>query len=301
MMPWCKVYMLTLFSIDPHWIVPFRSDHLTSFFKFIPYLVSDYFFVIVIAWGYWLSTSKKKYVYLGFLVPFTTLFNCLLKIIFQIPRPEAGLHLIHVTDSFGFPSGDVQVGMVFWLTLYLYIKDSSWKYLCFIPILLISFSRIYLGVHSVYDVVAALILGYLTVKIFFWLVDRKTMSQWYTGTYSTYWTFLIVFIGLYCLIPAPWKWPSMIPMAAGSLIGYGLSLPWITSEIINEPKKSTTLSLITLLASFLILIAFVAGFKIQINVHELTLNHGILALKFILIGLSIYVLIPKIRDMIERQ
>lgn len=293
--------MLNLFSIDPHWIVPFRSDYLTPFFKFIPNLVSDYFFVAVIAGGYWLGTSKKKYVYLGFLVPFTTLFNCLLKNIFQIPRPEAELHLIHITDSFGFPSGDVQVGIVFWFTLYLYIKNRSWRYLCFLPILLISFSRLYLGVHSVYDVFAALILGYLTVKTFFWLLNKGTIAEWYTGAYSKYWTFLLTLIGVYCLIPASWKWPSIIPTAVGSLIGYGLSLPCITQEIIKEPKRITISSVVTLFVSSLILMVFIAGVKIHVDIHELTLNHGILTIKFILIGLAVYVLIPKIRDMITQQ
>ncbi len=72
-------------------------------------------------------------------------------------------------NSFGFPSGDVQVAAIFWLSLFLNMKESRWRYLWFLPIIVIGLSRVYLGVHSIYDVFFGLFFAIITIII--WHID----------------------------------------------------------------------------------------------------------------------------------
>ncbi len=93
-------------TIDPHWILNFRCDALTLFFKIFPFLASDYFFMSAIGIGYWLRPQISLFIHLGFLIPFSALINRILKLIFSIPRPPSSLHLISLQDPWGFPSGE---------------------------------------------------------------------------------------------------------------------------------------------------------------------------------------------------
>lgn len=64
------------------WLLEWEADFLTTFFKLFPYLVSDYFFIAVIALGFWLNPASRLFQSLGFLVPFSALLNCILKDLF---------------------------------------------------------------------------------------------------------------------------------------------------------------------------------------------------------------------------
>jgi len=52
--------------IDPRWILSFRSDSLTNFFKLFPLLASDYFYITIIAIGFWHAPKSKIFRSLGF-------------------------------------------------------------------------------------------------------------------------------------------------------------------------------------------------------------------------------------------
>ena len=94
-------------------IISFRGPELNFLFKIFPFFASETFYIGVIALGYWLATNASVFWKLGFLIPFSTVVNGILKNIFLLERPEASLHLVHVIDrSLGFPSGDVHVATV---------------------------------------------------------------------------------------------------------------------------------------------------------------------------------------------
>lgn len=157
------------------WILPFRSNELTFFFK--PFIVfgTESFYFLFFAIGYW-AWKKNLSRALGTLVCFSAIINCWLKIIFQIPRPKIS-QLVATVDYYSFPSGDVQVATTFFLTLALFTKKFSvWSISIFI-IIGTALSRVYLGVHYPKDVVVGLIVGFIISIAYYRLQQKKILAN----------------------------------------------------------------------------------------------------------------------------
>ena len=106
-------------------IISFRNPELTFLFKIFPFFASEPFYIGVIALGYWLALNASVFWRLGFLIPFSTVVNGILKNVFLLERPDTSLHLVHVIDkSLGFPSGDVHVATVLWELLLYYFQST---------------------------------------------------------------------------------------------------------------------------------------------------------------------------------
>jgi membrane-associated phospholipid phosphatase len=96
----------------------------------------------------------------------------IMKIIFAIPRPVDPIALMTL-DSFSFPSGHAAAaatlyGFLLWMMLGTGKTDTMRVFFAgifFALIILVGFSRLYLGVHYVSDVVAGYIVGFTWVAI----------------------------------------------------------------------------------------------------------------------------------------
>ena len=106
--------------------------------------------------------------------------NILIKELFQIARPD-GYRLVSIT-GYGFPSGHAMNGTAFaGICAYLfckYARKKQWKTLVtatsVLFVLLVGFSRVYLGVHAATDVIAGYLCGSMIVLAAILIIQTKT-------------------------------------------------------------------------------------------------------------------------------
>ena len=148
-----------------NYIISFKSDILTNIFMVITYMGSTPFIMVLnIIVLMLILKIKKDYLYL---LPINSLlsiiFNNIFKIIFKRIRPSI---LVLLPESgYSYPSGHTMISVLFYGTLIILVSSSNIKYKKLIKlflmliILLISISRVYLGVHYITDVIGGYLLA----------------------------------------------------------------------------------------------------------------------------------------------
>ena len=156
------------FLHDMSWFVSIRSEFLTPIFMGFTWLGYTLFFLIALPIGYW-AWDKNKFTRLAILIFVSALINAYLKDLWQNPRPDPSIWLEHEAEgSFGMPSGHTQIGIVMWFWLAYEIRR-TWAFVAAAIIASgIAFSRLYLGVHDVEDVLAGTVLGFASLGIYWW-------------------------------------------------------------------------------------------------------------------------------------
>ncbi len=139
-----------------------ESQFLTYFFKFFTFFGSLIFAQIFLCLVYILSNKRKSFIVISsFAAAMISAFA--FKNIFKIKRPfernENIKKLIEVT-GYSFPSGHSTCVSATSTALITYKHKKWWMYLILsLLIILVMLSRIYLGVHTIYDCIFGLILG----------------------------------------------------------------------------------------------------------------------------------------------
>ena len=154
---------LTLYDAGiSRWLLSLATEDGTQFFYLITLLGSSWFIAIAsLLMSAWLA-SRKQWFQIGALslsVGGGVLLNILLKNFFLRPRPDFPNAFYH-ESGYSFPSGHAMLSVLFYgMTAYLIASQSlSWKmqirlWITAITLsLLIGFSRIFLGVHFLTDV-----------------------------------------------------------------------------------------------------------------------------------------------------
>jgi len=157
-----------------------RSDLLTALMHFITDFGLLFLIGIIGAVAIW----RRKYRLLMFMIicgilAFEGAF--LLKMIFQVPRPYAlGYEQpIFLASGHAFPS--IHTAFIYSLIPFqkvLFHKKRN-LYLVYFVMLLIVFSRIYLGVHSVSDIVAGIVVGYIATYTFLGAEQKYRLIEWF--------------------------------------------------------------------------------------------------------------------------
>lgn len=124
------------------------------------------------------KTRKKVGIPVSIAIVVSEILNIILKNIFARQRPNI-LQLVNET-SYSFPSGHSMINATIYSMLAIlaikYIKNKKIKIsvviLCCLMPLLIGFTRIYLGVHYVTDVIGGLLLGFAVSVIVYTLLKK---------------------------------------------------------------------------------------------------------------------------------
>lgn len=161
-------------------LVIFRNADLIKIFTWITLLgkwevISIFTIATILILWFW---KKRSYIMpLILSIVGSEIFTSIGKVVFHRARPDVA---IYAENSFSFPSGHATISIAFYGFLaYLLIRNAkNWKnkinifFAGFIAILLIGFSRLYLGVHYVSDVWG----GYLAGTI--WLIIAISLSEY---------------------------------------------------------------------------------------------------------------------------
>ncbi|MBS3156762.1 phosphatase PAP2 family protein [Candidatus Woesearchaeota archaeon] len=148
--------LLILSFVFDNWIIDFvtslRTENVTSFMMVITSI--GFLFVVFVSYSFLLKNNKKIALLILSIV-LSYLIGFILKLLIMRERPDAALFF---ESSYSFPSNHAAT---IFSTLPLMTKNfPKYIYLFFIVAILVSFSRIYLGVHYASDLILGGFLGY---------------------------------------------------------------------------------------------------------------------------------------------
>ncbi|MGF9907879.1 phosphatase PAP2 family protein [Brevibacillus porteri] len=167
-----------------------RSDVGTAFFRLVTNLGGGMFLVPVAVIMFVVLYIKRYRVEAMFVLislGASEVANELLKRFFERPRPS-GINLIELPESFSFPSGHAMIGPAFYCMVAFWIAqwfaEKRWSLLVqpavFMFVVLLVFSRVYLGVHYLSDVLTGFFLSmcwYFLLRLGYeeWMGRRSTV------------------------------------------------------------------------------------------------------------------------------
>jgi membrane-associated phospholipid phosphatase len=150
-----------------------KSPALTAVLSFITELGTEKFYVPVILFIFWWIDEKRGF-RLGTIIIISAWINSFLKDILKQPRPynfDPSLGLAY-EPTYGIPSAHAQMSISFWVpaAAWLAVNKPKRKRLIILAaaisfVLLIGFTRLYLGVHFPTDLFAGWILGAIVLLL----------------------------------------------------------------------------------------------------------------------------------------
>jgi membrane-associated phospholipid phosphatase len=132
------------------------------------------FYIGIISLIYW-CFSKKTGIKLFCLFLFLGYLGFFLKNIFKTSRPNKALWRAEA-DGYGFPSGHMTVTAGFWSYLMMTMRKKWITIIASIIIFFVAFSRIYLGVHFILDIIGGFLVGLAVALCFYYLETKIRIS-----------------------------------------------------------------------------------------------------------------------------
>ena len=204
---------------DLSWVLPLRSEAATAIANGFTYLGYAPFFMIALPAIYWLW-DKRVGLHLALIVVITAVSNSLLKDIFLDPRPPAEFAVDpRVGNSYGLPSGHAQVAVAMWFWIAFELRRNWARAAAAVIAAGVCFSRLYLGVHDLEDILAGAVLGFATLAVFGWLISPRFASWRALPAPVQIAVQLAIQVPLYLLWPKP-DGPGGIVAVGGMLIGW---------------------------------------------------------------------------------
>ena len=284
------------------WILTIRTPLLTPFFQYITWLGYSDFLFLFIPFCYWFL-DRTKYGIFPLFIFVSALINSFLKEFFQDPRPDDILNIdpwLHGMDpSYGFPSGHAQLAVVIWGFLLLRTQKSFLKSIFLFLIISISFSRLYLGVHDLTDIIGGLIIGIFSIFVLEQLLSPKFKSFRTIGRTKHFLIYISVLIVFTIFWPAQDDKTAILALG-GLIIGFWMGKEIDSSFMKYQPPQNKLLSV---LSSIIALIGFIL---INENIDQLfslvSLHKGIeISISSLILGIYISFIAPSILYLMRLQ
>lgn len=183
-----------------------RTPALTLFFRFWTLFGEEMLIFAIICVLFWCADKK-----LAYKIAFTMFISGLLvqgmKIIFRVERPWIRDPKFHAVDGatltatgYSFPSGHTQGATSFFGTIAFTFKKFRYTILCMIVIFMVGLSRMYLGVHTLADVVVSMVITILTAWLCSWLFDRFLDTPKYDLIVAVIFSLLSISVAVLALV-----------------------------------------------------------------------------------------------------
>lgn len=231
------------------WAQEFANPALTAFFTAVTNLGSLEFYMFAIPVVYWLIDKHFGFRFAVFFI-FSAYVNSGVKHLFATERPARELRLVE-QEGYAFPSGHAQGSTAFWGFLALRLnKPLAWAG-AVLMVLLVSMSRIYLGVHWPADILGGVLIGVLLLLAYFYLSKVK-LEDVPLGSWMLV-SFLAALV-LYLLHPTG-DGPMTVGFLLGALCGYPLELRYVGFHEEASPLQNILKMALGLIVLFLLRIA----------------------------------------------
>jgi len=242
-----------------NWVIAIQSLNgwLELPMRFFTFLGSENFFFLVLPLIYW-SIDAKLGLQVGLILATSNCLKPILKMSLVSPRPywiSEQVKAFVAEGSFGIPSGHAQDAAAIWGVMAYGVRKRWVSIVAIVLIFLIGFSRLFLGVHFVHDVLAGWLVGAVLLWVFtrFWnrasiWIQTKSARQQMMIAFAA--SLLVIAVGALLVarldgyvIPQEWMdnarragaEPDPVSMesfltSAGSLFGLAAGAAWIASR-----------------------------------------------------------------------
>lgn len=179
----------------------------------------EVFFLIVLSLIYW---SINRHLGIRLIVALTVagILNSVLKDVFQRPRPFMVSDLVIALQeevNYGIPSAHVMVGLVVWGYAALFAKRRWLYWAVALFVIVMAWSRLYIGVHFPQDVIAGALFGLIVLLLYARAVEPVAARWQHMNPYLR--IGLLVLAGAITVLVAGYDRNALA--LAGILIGVG--------------------------------------------------------------------------------
>ena len=192
-----------------YFISDLRNPVFDFIFSLITHIGEETVFLVVAIFIFW-CVSKRGGYYVLITGLVGTVMNQALKLMFRIPRPwvydtsfEPVGSAIEEATGYSFPSGHTQNVAGTFGCIARYSKSRPVRVFSIVIIVLVAFSRMYLGVHTLLDVLVSLVLGAVLVFALYPLFSSEERFDKFMPYVSVAATLISLALVLYVFLMSP--------------------------------------------------------------------------------------------------
>jgi membrane-associated phospholipid phosphatase len=195
------------------WFQSWRTPLVETLGVALAFLGSETLYMLVMPLIYWcIDAGLGRRI--SFFVLMTLWLNSAVKLALKRPRPYMVSMEVVVPEGgvdigYGLPSGHAQTAVTLWGAVAVELKHRWLTLAVIVYALLISLSRLVIGVHYLQDVVAGLLIGGVLLALYAWL--EHPLGRWFPNQPLAFQIGLIVLMAIGILVIHPGLIPVSTP------------------------------------------------------------------------------------------
>lgn len=213
------------------WFQSWRTPLVETLGIALAFLGSETLYMLVMPLIYWCVDARLGR-RVSLFVLMTVWLNSAVKLAFKRPRPYMVSTDVVVPEGavdigYGLPSGHAQTAVTLWGSVAVEVKRRWLTLVVIAYALLMSLSRLVVGVHYLQDVVAGLLIGAVLLALYAWL--ERPLGHWFQGQP------LVVQIGLVVAVAVAMLaiHPGLIPVSTPPNLPRPMSLDELMSPSVT--------------------------------------------------------------------